>query len=280
MVTRNSFYKRLFLYVLVALTVITTVFPFVMMLSTSLKTGGETISTHPRLWPSVITWENFRDVLNPQVFPFWTYFANSFQISFITALISVFIGTFGAYSFARLEYKGRGIIQKGVLFIYMFSGVLLIVPLYKMVTAIGLYDTKTSLIIVYLVMTMPVTLYMLGNYFRTIPESLEEAGLIDGLNRFQIIYKIVVPLSLPSIASVFIYVFMIAWNDYLFASVFITNEANMTLPIGLSHLFETKNYVWGRMMAASLLTAIPVVVLFSLMEKYFTGGLTEGGVKG
>jgi multiple sugar transport system permease protein len=280
MVTKQAYFKRLILYVLIALTLITTLFPFFIMLGTSLKTSAETISVRPTIWPSVLTWENYRDVLDPNVFPFWRYFGNSFEISFITALVSVVIGTLGAYSFARLEYRGRGWFQKGVLFIYMFSGVLLIVPLYKMVTAVGLYDTKTSLIIVYLVLTMPVTLYMLGNYFRTIPESLEEAALIDGLNRFQVIYKIVVPLSLPSIASVFIYVFMIAWNDYLFASVFITSEKSMTLPIGLSHLFETKNFVWGRMMAASLLTAIPIVVLFSLVEKYFAGGLTEGGEKG
>ncbi|WP_219836957.1 carbohydrate ABC transporter permease [Paenibacillus sp. R14(2021)] len=280
MVTTNGFAKRLILYVLVALTLFTAIFPFLMMLSTALKPSAETISLNPTFFPRHITWENFRDVLNPDVFPFWRYFLNSFQISFATALISVVVGTMGAYSFARLDYKGRGVFQKGVLFIYMFSGVLLIVPLYKMVTAAGLYDTKVSLVIVYIVLTMPVTLYMLGNYFRTIPESLEEAALIDGLNRFQVIYKIIVPLSLPAIASVFIYVFMIAWNDYLFASIFITSEDKMTLPIGLSHLFQTKNFVWGRMMAASLLTAVPIVILFSLVEKYFSGGLTEGGVKG
>jgi len=280
MVTRNKMVNRILLYCLVTLTVVTTVFPFLVMLSTSLKSNEEAISTVPNLFPGEITFEHFRDVLNPEVFPFWTYFMNSFQISFATALLSVIVGTMGAYSFARLEYKGRGAFQKGVLMIYMFSGVLLVVPLFKMVNLAGLYDTKTSLVITYLVLTMPVSLYMLGNYFRTIPESLEEAALIDGLSRLRIIWKIVLPLSMPALVSVFVYVFMIAWNDYLFASVFITSEDNMTLPIGLSHLFHTKHYVWGRMMAASLLTALPVVLMFAFMEKYFTGGLTEGGVKG
>ena len=278
MVTRNKLINRILLYGLVTLTVVTTVFPFLVMLSTSLKTNEQVISTVPQLIPSEITFEHFRDVLDPEVFPFWTYFMNSFQISFATALLSVIVGTMGAYSFARLEYKGRGALQKGVLMIYMFSGVLLVVPLFKMVNLAGLYDTKTSLVITYLVLTMPVSLYMLGNYFRTIPESLEEAALIDGLSRMRIIWKIVLPLSMPAIVSVFVYVFMIAWNDYLFASVFITSEDNMTLPIGLSHLFHTKHYVWGRMMAASLLTALPAVLMFGYMEKYFTGGLTEGGV--
>lgn len=279
MVINKKFVYRIIFYCLVTLTVVTTVFPFLVMLSTSLKSSQETTSTTPSLIPDHITWEHFRDVLNPDVFPFWSYFSNSMVISLTTALLSVIIGTLGAYSFARLEYKGRGAFQKGVLMIYMFSGILLVVPLFQMVTAINLYDTKASLIITYLVLTMPVALYMLGNYFRTIPISLEEAALIDGLSRFQVIYKIVIPLSIPAIVSVFIYVFMIAWNEYLFASVFITSEENMTLPIGLSHLFHTKHYVWGRMMAASLLTAIPVVVMFGFLEKHFAGGLTEGGVK-
>ncbi|PZE22246.1 carbohydrate ABC transporter permease [Paenibacillus xerothermodurans] len=280
MVTNNRLINRVILYCLVLLTVVTTVFPFLVMLSTALKPNDEALQAVPHLIPQSATLQHFKDVLNPTIFPFWTYFTNSFQISFITALISVVVGTMGAYSFARLEYKGRGAIQRGVLLIYMFSGILLVVPLYKMVTMAGLYDTKMSLIVTYLVLTMPVSLYMLGNYFRTIPQSLEEAAIIDGLTRIQVIYKIVVPLSIPAIASVFIYVFMIAWNDYLFASVFIVSEKNMTLPIGLSHLFHTKHYVWGRMMAASLLSAIPVVVLFSIVEKYFAGGLTAGGEKG
>ncbi|CCQ96494.1 putative sugar transporter subunit: permease component of ABC superfamily transporter [[Clostridium] ultunense Esp] len=279
MVTRHRTVNRIIFFCLVTLTLITTIFPFLVMLSTALKTNEEALQVVPQLIPKRITWENFQDVLNPEKFPFWIYFRNSFEVSFITAFFSVVIGTMGAYSFARLNYKGRNLFQKGVMLIYMFSGVLLVVPLYQMITAINLYDSKLSLIITYLVLTMPVSLYMLGNYFRTIPESLEEASMIDGLSRFQVIYKIVIPLSLPAIVSVFIYVFMIAWNEYLFASVFITSEENMTLPIGLSHLFNTKHYVWGRMMAASLLTAVPIVILYALVDKYLTGGLTEGGVK-
>jgi multiple sugar transport system permease protein len=267
MVSNNKIINRIIFYCLVTLTVVTTIFPFIVMLSTALKTNEAAIATTPQIIPDDITFQHFIDVLNPEVFPFWTYFGNSLIISSITAFLSVVVGTLGAYSFARLEYKGRGLFQKGVLMIYMFSSV-------------NLYDTKLSLIITYLVLTMPVSLYMLGNYFRTIPVSLEEAALIDGLSRFKVIFKIVIPLSIPAIVSVFIYVFMIAWNDYLFASVFITSEDNMTLPLGLSHLFHTKHYVWGRMMAASLLTALPVVVLFGLLEKYFAGGLTDGGVKG
>lgn len=279
MVTKKRLFHRIILYGLITLTVVTTVFPFLVMLSTALKTSEETLAYPPQLVPEKITFQHFADVLSPEKFPYWMYFKNSMIVSLSTAFLAVLVGTLGAYSFARLEYRGRGLFQKGVMVIYMFSGVLLLIPLYQMVTAVGLYDSKIALVITYLVLTMPVSLYMLGNYFRTIPESLEEAAMIDGLNRVQVIFRIVLPLSLPSIMSVFIYVFMIAWNEYLFASVFITSEENMTLPLGLSHLFHTKHYVWGRMMAASLLTALPIVILFALIEKYFVSGLAEGGVK-
>jgi multiple sugar transport system permease protein len=280
MVTKNKALNRIILYCFIIVTVVTTVMPFILMLSTALKTDEEALSTTPSIIPDTITLEHFINVLNPDIFPFWTYFINSLVISTVTAFISVVIGIFGAYSFARLEYKGRGLLQKGVLLIYMFSGVLLVVPLFQMISSLNLNDTKTSLILTYLVLTLPVSLYMLGNYFRTIPFSLEEAAMIDGLSRFKVILKIVLPLSIPAIISVFVYVFMIAWNDYLFASVFITSDEKMTLPLGLSQLFHTEHYVWGRMMAASLLTAIPVVILFGLVEKYFAGGLADGGVKG
>ncbi|NNU83398.1 carbohydrate ABC transporter permease [Geobacillus sp. BMUD] len=279
MVTKKGMVHRFVFYCLLVLTVVTTVFPFLVMLSTALKSNEEALSYPPTFIPNEITFKHFLDVLNPEKFPYWTYFKNSMIISLSTAFLAVVVGTLGAYSFARLQYKGKALFQKGVMLIYMFSGVLLVVPLYQMVTAIGLYDSKISLIVTYIVLTLPVSLYMLGNYFRTIPESLEEAAMIDGLSRIQVIWKIVLPLSMPAIVSVFIYVFMIAWNEYLFASVFIISEENMTLPLGLSHLFHTKHYIWGRMMAASLLTALPIVILYALIEKYFSSGLTEGGVK-
>jgi multiple sugar transport system permease protein len=148
-----------------------------------------------------------------------------------------------------------------------------------MISKLGLFDTRTSLVITYIVQTLPVSLYMLGNYFRTIPESIEEAAIIDGCSRLEVIYRIVLPLSAPAIVSVFIYAFMIAWNEYLFASVFINSSSLRTLPLGLNQLFYTQHYVWGRMMAASVLTAIPVIILFLSVERFITGGLTFGGVK-
>ncbi len=254
--------------------------PFVMMLSSSFKPTREQQLFPPKVLPEEPTSKHYQEVLNPSIFPFLNYFKNSFIVAMLASGLSVVIAIFGSYSFARLNYIGRGLIQRGVLLVYMFGGVLLVIPLFQIIVKLHLFDTRTALIITYIVQILPVALYMLGNYFRSIPESIEEAAIIDGCSRFEAIFRIILPLSAPAIASVFIYGFMIAWNEYLFASVFINSESIRTLPIGLSQLFYTKHYIWGRMMAASLLTAIPVIALFLSIEKFITGGLTYGGVKG
>ena len=134
---------------------------------------------------------------------------------------------------------------------------------------------------IYLAQTLPVSLYMLGNYFRTISSSLEEAAMIDGCSRAATIVRIIIPLALPALAAVFIYSFMIAWNEYLFASVFLKSYSDLhTLPLGLRALFTSKNAIWDRIMAGSMLTAAPVVALFMVVQKYMTQGLSAGGVKG
>jgi len=219
-----------------------------------------------------------------ETFPFIRFFKNSLFLAGISAFISLIIAIFGAYSFSRLEYKGRGMIQRSVLVVYLFGGTILAVPLYQIFVKLGLFGSGArsyiALVIIYVVQTLPVSLYMLGNYFRTIPYSIEEAAIIDGCSRLQTIFKVVVPLSLPAIITVYIYAFMIGWNEFLFASIFVRPYPEYyTLPIGLNELFNSAHAIWGKMMAASVVTALPVVIMFTMMEKYLTGGLTVGGVK-
>jgi multiple sugar transport system permease protein len=164
--------------------------------------------------------------------------------------------------------------------VYMFSGILLVVPLFKIITALGIYDTEMALIITMVTQTLPTAVFMLKSYFDTIPDEIEEAAMMDGLNRLQIIFRITVPLAISGLVSVFVYCFMVAWNDYLFASIFLSSASNFTLPVGLNTLFSTPDYIWGRMMAASLVTALPVVIMYALSERFIKSGLTAGGVKG
>ncbi|EJQ6919763.1 carbohydrate ABC transporter permease [Escherichia coli] len=156
----------------------------------------------------------------------------------------------------------------------------LVVPLFKIITALGIYDTEMALIITMVTQTLPTAVFMLKSYFDTIPDEIEEAAMMDGLNRLQIIFRITVPLAMSGLISVFVYCFMVAWNDYLFASIFLSSASNFTLPVGLNALFSTPDYIWGRMMAASLVTALPVVIMYALSERFIKSGLTAGGVKG
>ncbi|MBN2059799.1 MAG: carbohydrate ABC transporter permease [Deltaproteobacteria bacterium] len=294
-------------------------FPFFQILSTSLKYQFDW--GNPSLIPAKINLDAYRELLglaerraedipesidrlldNPHitesqrekilekyqstgdVFPFIRYFFNSFALSGTAAFISLFLAIFGAYSFSRLRFQGREIIQRSILFVYMIGGVLLMVPLYQMSVKAGLagsvWGSLFSLLLIYIMQTLPVSLYMLGNYFRTIPYSLEEAAATDGCSRIEAIFLIILPLSIPMLITVFVYCFIIAWNEYLFASVFLKQYHDFfTLPLGLRSLFYSKNAIWDRIMAASMLTIIPVVICFMLIMRNLTGGLVEGGVK-
>lgn len=319
MVTNKSFLNRTGFFLLIIAIVLFSIFPFIQMLSTSLKYQWDW--GNPSLIPTQINMEAYKELLNigqtetelPEsvqilidetpditkaqkkaiiakfrdksgVFPYFRYFGNSLILATIAALLSVSIAVLGAYSFSRMQYRGRSTIQRGVLFVYMFGGIIILIPLYKMFVSMGFLSTKTgtftSLIVIYLVQTLPVSLYMLGNYFRTISFSIEEAAMIEGAGRFETIWKIIVPLSFSAIVTVFVYSFMIAWNEYLFASVFLRGfEKLHTLPIGLQTLFVSKNAIWDRIMAASMMTAVPVIVLFMAIQKNLAGGMSAGGVK-
>lgn len=219
------------------------------------------------------------------VFPFGRYMLNSFVISAGAAIISLVFAVMGAYSISRLRFQGQVVVQRSVLFVYMVGGVLLMVPLYQMAVNVGLatsmWGSIFSLFAIYIVQTLPVALYMLGNYFRTIPFALEEAAMMDGYSRRQAILKVVIPLSLPMLATVFMYCFIIGWNEYLFASVFLKQFKEFyTLPLALQELFLSKNAIWDRIMAASMLTLAPIIVCFLFAMRHMDGGKTDGGVKG
>ncbi len=322
MVTKyNLVTKILFTLFIIAITLFA-IFPFVQMLSTSLKYPWDwknpslipkkiNITQYTRILGLTSTYidednipESIQKILkNPEItaaqrnaiikkyqktsdiFPYMRYFGNSIFVSGFAALCSVIIAVGGAYAFSRLRFFGRSLIQRGVLFTYIFGGILLLIPLYRMASKTTLLSSSTgalvALIILYIVQTLPVSLYMLGNYFRTIPKSIEESAVIEGCSRIAVVWKIIVPLSMGAIVTVFIYSFMIAWNEYLFASVFISPYPNIhTLPIGLKAVFVSKNAAWDLVMSASILTCIPVILIFSIIQKRLVQGLTAGSVKG
>ena len=277
---KKKILKESWFYIRVILLVLILLFPFIIMLSISLKETAETIGYPPTIIPKTWTIQHFIDIFNANIFPFLRYFKNSLYIALVTSLIAVLLGILGGYALSRLKFKGKSAISELFFLVYMFSGILLIVPLYRMLSAIGLSNSREAVIICMIVQTLPTAIYMTRSYFDTIPAELEEAGRVDGLSKMGIIFRIVVPLSMSGIISVFVYAFMIAWNDVLFASIFIDSPELMTIPIGLNSLFNTPDYIWGRMMAASLVTSLPVVIMYGFSQHLIRSGSTDGGVKG
>ncbi|MCY8936326.1 carbohydrate ABC transporter permease [Peribacillus frigoritolerans] len=277
---KNKAARKIGFYLGLIILLTISLFPFFIMLMTSFKSSKEAVATNPSFFPKDWTFQHYIDIFNPDIFPYLAYFKNSLIVALTAALLSVVIGIFGAYALSKLKFIGKTTINASFYTVYMLSGILLVVPLFKIISGLGLYDTKTALIITMIVQTLPTSIFMLKSYFDTIPEDLEEAAMIDGLNRVQIIFYIIIPLAISGIISVFVYSFMVAWNDYLFASIFLSDSVNFTLPIGLNALFSTPDYIWGRMMAASLITALPVVGMYAISEHFIKGNLTEGGVKG
>jgi multiple sugar transport system permease protein len=211
---------------------------------------------------------------------------NSIKVAVPTSIIAVILSTLGAYAVARLHFRGKNLLLNSILIVYLFPGILLIIPLFAMVSQIGaqigfdVQDNLPVLILTYLAQTLPVALYMLANYFRTIPAEIEQAGLIDGCSRTEVIWRITLPLAIPALVSVAIYTFMIAWNEFLYALVFLNSRDLFTMPIKISRIFGGATPRPHVVMAASTIMTLPVVILFLALERFLEEGLAAGAVKG
>ena len=279
-----------FVFLMVMLTFLSMiVFPFYWMISSSFKTRAEIGGRTPVYVPSALRLDAYQELFDPS-HPSYQDFGrtiiNSATIAIPTALIAVILSTLGAYAIARLHFRGKNLMLNSILLIYLFPGVLLIIPLFAMLARLGtifgfdVQDNLAILIFTYLAQTLPVALYMLTNYFRTIPSEIEQAGLIDGCNRMGVIWRITLPLAVPALISVAIYTFMIAWNEFLYAFVFLNDSNMFTMPIAINTLYNDPSPRPNVVMAASTIMTLPVMVLFLGMERFLAEGLSAGGVKG
>lgn len=259
-------------------------FPFYWMASSSLKTYAEIGARQTVYVPGALRLDAYQEL-----FDYWNFdvnILNSIKIAVPTSIIAVILSTLGAYAVARLHFRGKNLLLNSILLIYLFPGILLIIPLFAMVSRIGarigfdVQDNLPVLILTYLAQTLPVALYMLANYFRTIPSEIEQAGLIDGCSRLGVIWRITLPLAIPALVSVAIYTFMIAWNEFLYALVFLNSRDLFTMPIKINTIFNDPQPRPHVVMAASTVMTVPVVVLFLALERFLEEGLTAGGVKG
>lgn len=255
-------------------------FPLLVMIITSVKSQAELLRNPLDLSVDLFApglLDSYARLV--QEFGFLTYFWNSLWVSAVTVVITLGISIPGAYAVARLRFPGASLFSQSILLIYMVPAIVLMLPLYVVFSQAGLRNTLGGLLLVYPATTIPVALYMLQGYFKGIPKELEEAGRVDGLSLPGILFKITLPLSLPALASVGLYVFMIAWNEFLFAFMFLDDPKIFTLPRGVASL-NSSELPRELLMAGAVMTTLPVMALFLWLERFMVQGLTSGSVKG
>jgi ABC-type glycerol-3-phosphate transport system permease component len=258
--------------------VVVALFPFWWMGLSSIKTLRELFTVPPIWWPATPTWENYEKVLFDSNIP--RYFLNSVIISAGATALALILAIFASYGFARFRFRGKPLLQAFVLIGQLMPTAAIIVPLFITLRVLGLMNTYWGLILVYMIVTLPLAVWMLTSYFKAIPVELEEAAIIDGASRLGVLFRITLPLSVPGIVAVVVYAFVTTWNEFVFALCFATDSSVKTLPIGLAEFSTEFNTDWGAVMAASLVMTLPIALLFLAMQRLFVGGLTAGATKG
>ena len=258
-------------------------FPFYMMVVTSFKTQMALL-VNP-LDFSINFAQGFKDLFKSyfvifKSYKFGKYILTSTIVSLGTVFITLVFAIPAAYAIARLNFFGKTFLSTSILIIYMFPAIVLVIPLYTVFSQLGLRNSIEGLLIVYTATTLPVAIYMLQGYFKSIPKELEEAAILDKLSWFGIITKIIIPLSIPAISSVALYVFMIAWNEFLFSLMFLDNPNSFTLSRAIQYLSGDAETPRQYLMAGSVIVTLPVLFIFVYFEKYLVSGLTAGSVKG
>ncbi len=257
------------------------VIPFYVMVMTSLKNQSQLL-LNPLdftidLSSGLALFKSYFELFSK--FNFGTYIFISLLVSLLTVIITLLFAIPGAYAVARLRFKGRALFSRSILLVYLVPMIVLALPIYIGFSVVGLRNSIFGIILIYPVTTIPVALYMLQGYFRSLPHEVEEAGLMDGLSRLAVIWKITLPLSVPALASVSLYVFMIAWNEFLLAFMLLDDPSKFTLTRGIAML-DSSEIPRQHLMAGSVIATVPIMLLFLGLERFMTKGLASGSVKG
>jgi len=265
-------------YLLVAVIVFISVFPFYYAIITSLKTGTALFGTD--LWPQVISFTNYVLVFSSGSFP--RNLLNSLFISSTVVVLSLLLGITAAYALARVAFKGRKVILFAILSVSMFPQLAVLAGLFELVRATHLINTPFALIFSYMIFTLPFTVWVLTTFVRDLPMEIEEAAIVDGATPWNIIIKVFMPLMWPALVTTGLLAFIGAWNEFLFALTFTSNNDQRTVPVAIALLGGASDFEipWGQIMAASVIVTVPLVVLVLIFQRKIISGLTAGGVKG
>jgi len=278
MVQKGKKLKKTILIILGIVLSIYAIFPFYWMFVSSLKYNYELYQEVPTFIPNAPTLARY-----PQAFVqagFFGYMMNSLFVAGTATIISLVLATLAGYGFARYDFPMGKTLLFGILLTYTFPRILSAIPFYYIFRQVGLLNTRASLIIVYITFSLPFAIWLMRNYFLSLPACLEESARIDGCTRMGALWRVIIPIARPAIAAASIYNFIAGWNEYMFASTFITKRSLRTLPVGLAAIVGEHVTDWGMLMAGAVICTIPIVILFAYLQRYLVTGLAAGATKG
>ncbi len=252
--------------------------PVVWMFACSFKSNTEIFAYPPRLIDESFSLASYNAVLtNPEQLRF---FFNSYLVSSLVTIFTLVVGILAGYSFSRYSFRFKNILNLIIIGVQSVPPITLMIPYFGLIVALGLYNSYWALIFTYMVFTLPYAIIIMTGYFNTLPRELDEAVMIDGGSSLTILWRVLVPISLPGIISVGVYTFMLAWNEFLFALTLTKTNDMRTVPIGIQLLMGQHSFEWNQMMAMSVLGSLPVLLLFLIFQRYFIAGMAAGSIKG
>lgn len=269
---------RIGLWLALALVLLVVLFPFYWMIITSFKTYEQIRSLMTPFIPNPLVTDAYSRLFFEREFGLW--YKNSLIVSLVVTPLTVAVSTLAAYALVRLRFIGAALLATVILITYLVPGSLLVIPLYQVIKNLGLINNLAALWVVYPTFSIPFATWLLMGYVQSLPNEIDEAAMIDGANRFQTLWYVVLPLMAPALLAVFLFTFTGVWNEYFFAFVLLSSQSNMTLPIGMTFMVLNDIFQWPDMMAAAVLITLPVVIPFIYTQRYMVEGLAAGGVKG
>ncbi|MGV8845105.1 carbohydrate ABC transporter permease [Tessaracoccus sp.] len=257
---------------------IITLFPLYWILLTSFKPANQIAEYPVRYWPREFSFSNYTSLFHKS--EFGAYLLNSLVVSASAALVATTIALLSAYVLSRFQFRSKGAVMMAFLVTQMIPAFIALGPLYQMFTNLGMVDKRFGLVLVYIAMSIPFASIMLRGFFDNVPDSLEEAAMVDGASRFGALWRVIVPVMTPGIIATFIFNFVNSWNELFLAVTLINTDDRKTIPTALNGFISSFNIEWGPMSAAAVLTILPTMVLFAFASRWIVAGLTQGATKG
>jgi ABC-type glycerol-3-phosphate transport system permease component len=270
-------WQLILIYAVIALLGVFYIFPIYWALITSFKKLPEMMASNPTLFPNEFTLAHYQAVLFKS--KYFVFLKNSLFVGGLSTALTLILSAGAGYAVSRLRFYGKGIYSIAILTVYLFPGILLVIPLFRVMASFGLYDKIWSVILVHVLLSLPFSVWTLTTFYNSVPIELEDAARIDGASRIKALWMVYLPLIGPGLATVAIFSFVVSWNDFLFPAILLSSPKVQTIPVGIAGWTSTYAINWGQVTAASILTIIPVVFFFALVGRYFVHGIVAGAVK-